>query len=193
MLIDNGAVNSKQPIDLAQLCNSQLFKIDPMSKHYGVNLTDEGLDSFTSRINIEVQYASEPVIAAIEKNGGRITCAYFDINSVIALSNPLDFFKKGNPIPKRSLPTMDAFEYYSDPKNRGYLAKPEDIETERQLLAQKYGYELPVISEEDQNLMKITKTPRQVFYGLEPGWLINLRDKEILRPTDKEYQEYYQN
>ena len=69
------------------------------------------------------------------------------------------------------------------------MSDPAEIEVERKLLAQKYGYELP---ESDNPLMKIKKDPRQIFYGLEPGWLINLRDKEILRPTDKEYIEYYQ-
>ena len=61
------------------------------------------------------------------------------------------------------------------------------MERERQLLAQKYGYELP----EKRPLMSIRKDPRQIFYGLEPGWLVNLRDKEILRPTDPSYIEYY--
>lgn len=95
----------------------------------------------------------------------------------------------GDPIPKRELPTEDAFEYYSNPKNRGYLAHPEEVEHERRLLAQKYGYELPATVEP---MMNIRKDPRQIFYGLEPGWLVNLRDKEILRSTDKEYLEYYQ-
>ena len=96
MLIDNGALNPDEPIDLASLCNSQFFKMDPFLNHYGANLVDEGIDIFKSKINIEVQYASEQVIAAIEKNGGSITTAFFDMKSVIALSNPLNFFKKGN-------------------------------------------------------------------------------------------------
>ena len=183
--------------------------MDPKLNHYGVNLVDEGINMFKSKINIEVQYASEPVIAAIERNGGTITTAYFDMKSVIALNNPLKFFQKGTflvnwsnqvtkwfllfvgePIPKRELPTEDAFEYYSNAKNRGYLADPAEVELERKLLAQKYGYELPAKVEP---LMTIRKDPRQIFYGLEPGWLINLRDKEILRPTNKEYIEFYQS
>lgn len=99
-------------------------------------------------------------------------------------------FYSGNVIPKRELPPEDAFEYYSNPKNRGYLADPEQVEIERKLLAQKYGYELP--DTKGNPLFSIRKDPRQIFYGLEPGWLVNLRDKEILRPTSKEYIEYYQ-
>lgn len=95
LLIDNGAINPEEPIDLASLCNSHFFKMDPKLNHYGVNLVDEGMDSFKSKINIEVQHANEPVIAAIERNGGTITTAYFDMKSVIALHNPLKFFESG--------------------------------------------------------------------------------------------------
>jgi len=56
-------------------------------------------------------------------------------------------------------------------------------------LAQKYGYELPDLS--NQPIMKVRKDPLQVFFGLEPGWVVNLRDKEILKPTDPELVEFY--
>lgn len=190
MLIENGLIDPEEPIDLASICNSQLYKMKPHLHHYGVNLTDEGIDGFKHKINIEVQYTSEQTIAAIERNGGTIITAYFDMKCVCALYNPLKFFEKGEPIPKRMLPPEDAFEYYSDPKNRGYLADPEKVEIEKKILAQKYGYELP---KTDDPLMKIRKDPRQVFYGLQPGWLVNLRDREILKPTNPEYVEYYQN
>lgn len=188
-MIDNGALDTSGPIDLALICGSQFYKMNPLHNHYGVNLTDEGIDVFGEALNIEVQYATEPVIAAIEKNGGTITTAFYDIQSVKALQNPFEFFKRGEPIPKRQLPPEDAFEYYSNPKNRGYLADPEQVEIEKKLLAQKYGYELP----EQKPEMKIKKDPRQVFYGLEPGWLVNLRERTIMRPTDPEYVEYYRN
>lgn len=191
MLIDNGVIDPSIPIDLSSLCNSQFYKIDPSLSHYGVNLTDEGLDIFCSKINIEVQYTSEPVIAAIERNGGQITTAFFDIKSVQALMDPLKFFQGGLPIPKRCLPPEDAFAYYSDPKNRGYLADPKDVEKERILLAQKYGYELK--NNYNDPMMTMKKSIRQIFFGLEPGWLINLRDKEILEPSNIEYKEYYRN
>jgi len=95
LLIDNGAINPEEPIDLATLCNSHFFHIDPKLNHYGVNLLEDGVNVFKSKINIEVQYTSEPVIAAIERNGGTITTAFFDLKSVIALNKPLEFFKKG--------------------------------------------------------------------------------------------------
>ena len=89
------------------------------------------------------------------------------------------------------LPPEDAIEYYTDPKNRGYLADPEKVEYEKKILAQKYGYEVP--NHSTNPIMNIRKDPRQVFYGLEPGWVVNLRDKEILRPTDPELIEYYKS
>ena len=69
-MIDTNRINSSQPIDLASICNSKVFPLNPKHRHFGVNLTDEGADFFASKINIEVQHASEQAIAAIERNGG---------------------------------------------------------------------------------------------------------------------------
>lgn len=75
--------------------------------------------------------------------------------------------------------------YYSDPKNRGYLADPEAISRERVVLAQKYGYELPKIEDDpDCAMLQETKDPRQVFFGLEPGIVVSLRDKSFIKPRD---------
>ena len=94
-------------------------------------LVPTGIDKFQAKLNIEVQHAKEPVIAAIERCGGVITTAYYDIFCVEAKVSTEKFLKKGLPIPRRELPPEDAFEYYSDPKNRGYLADPKDIAEER--------------------------------------------------------------
>lgn len=141
-----------------------------------------------------MQWATEPVIAAIEKNGGTITTAYYDIMSLWAAINPEAYFRGGRPIPKRMIPPEDAIEYYTDPKFRGYLADPEKIAEERLVLAQKYGYELPNIEEDPKKeLLLKRKDPRQIFYGLEPGWVVSLRDKCILKPKDEALLEYYKD
>lgn len=41
-------------------------------------------------------------------------------------------------------------------------------------------------------MLTLRKDPRQVFFGLEPGWLVNLKDREILKPIDREWQEFYE-
>lgn len=55
----------------------------------------QGADIFSSKINIEVQWANEATIAAIEKNGGVITTAFFDIHSLWILKDPESFFRRG--------------------------------------------------------------------------------------------------
>lgn len=55
----------------------------------------QGADEFRHKINIEVQWASEPVIAAIERNGGVITTAFYDMNSIFAMVDPVKFFQRG--------------------------------------------------------------------------------------------------
>ena len=54
------------------------------------------MEEFKTKVNIEVQWASEPVIAAIEKNGGVITTAFFDLNSLQCLVNPEKFLMRGS-------------------------------------------------------------------------------------------------
>lgn len=59
-----------------------------------------------------------------------------------------------------------------------------------QILAQKYGYTLPKIEDDPSyDLLTEVKDPRQVFFGLEPGWVVNLVDKTIIKPVWKEVSE----
>nr|CAG4648823.1 EOG090X0BG9 [Polyphemus pediculus] len=193
-LIDTGRLDISRPIDVATLCNTKLFSLVPYQNNAGFQLTDEGLDNFKAKINIEVQWAPEPVIAAIERNGGVITTAFYDLQSLWALKDPVKFFCKGVPIPKRHLPPDDAIEYYTDPKNRGYLADPDSIAFERFVLSQKYGYQLPNLREDPTvDMLLQRKDPRQVFFGLQPGWLVNLKDKKIFEPTEPKLLEFYNN
>lgn len=100
----------------------------------------------------------------------------------------------GQAIPRRMLPPQDAVLYYTSAVNRGYLADPETVSWERFVLAQKYGYELPKIEEDpDKDMLAERKDPRQIFYGLEPGWVVNLKDKTIIKPLDPEIQEFYKS
>lgn len=56
----------------------------------------QGADIFKAKVNVEVQWASEHVIAAIERNGGIITTAFYDTHSLWAVIDPEKFFMKGN-------------------------------------------------------------------------------------------------
>lgn len=83
-------------------------------------------------------------------------------------------------------------QYYTDPKNRGYLADPDEIAKERLILAQKYGYELPDLDSDPlKHMLLAAKDPGQVFFGLEPGWLVNLRERVVYKPTDRRLLKYY--
>lgn len=182
LLIDTNRVDISKPIDLTSFCKTGLMQLDPDRKHFGFQLTEEGINNFKAKINIEVQHASELVIAAIEKNGGTIRTAYYDQHSLQAMRNPQKWFERGTPIPQRLIPPQDAIEYYTDPKNRGYLADPSKISEERLILAQKYGYELPKIEDDpDYAMLVAAKDPRQIFYGLEPGIVVNLADKSFVK------------
>lgn len=183
--IDTDRIDVNQPIDLTSFCNTGLYAIRPDSHEFGVQLLDDGAQNFKAKINIEVQYASELAISIIERNGGVITTAYYDQHSLWAVNNPKKWFEKGVPIPKRMLPPQDAIDYYTDPKNRGYLADLKQVSKERLVLAQKYGYELPKI-ENDVNYTMLSqrKDPRQIFYGLHPGWVISVADQTIIKPKE---------
>lgn len=191
LMVDTNRLDTSKPVDMAALCGTKVAYIDPNKNHFGFNLTSEGMDLFSAKINLEVQWACEQSIAAVERAGGRISCAYYDLHSVVALSDPLKFFKSGAPIPRRLTPPGNLLEFYSGAKNRGYLADPAQVLQERQVLAQKYGYSL---TEEQLEFSTTTdKDPRQIFYGLEPGWVINLADQCIYKPLDPELVDMYQN
>ena len=55
-----------------------------------------------------------------------------------------------------------------------------------QVLSQKYGYELPKIEDDPQyEMFSEVKDPRQIFFGLEPGWVVNLPDQTIIKPISE--------
>jgi large subunit ribosomal protein L15 len=190
--IDKNRIDVSKPIDIASIVKSGLYTFYPDQKHFGINLTDEGADIFATKLNIEVQWATEQVIAAIERNGGVITTAYYDIHSLFLLKNPKKFFESGQAIPRRMIPPPDAIEYYTSAEHRGYLADPEQISEARLKLAQKYGYQLPNLQDEpNYNMLCEKKDPRQIFYGLEPGWVVNLKDNCILKPKNEELLKFY--
>ncbi|KAM3172408.1 hypothetical protein ACTXT7_014602 [Hymenolepis weldensis] len=195
-LIDLSRVDPTQPIDLSTICNTGLFRVDAdHDRHYGFHLTEEGMDIFTTPVNIEVQYASEAVIAAIERVGGVITTRYYDLLSVMAKSNPYRFFELGLPIPRGKKPPRDALEYYTSSANRGYLASPEDLAEARIWLAQKYGYTpVDINSSPLKYLLTIRKEPWRIFHGLEPGWLVSLADEAVIKPAESpKHEEFYKS
>ncbi|KAB7494237.1 39S ribosomal protein L15, mitochondrial [Armadillidium nasatum] len=125
-LIDLGRIRTDIPVDACQLSQSGMLpELCPMEKEGGYLLQDEGIDVFKAEVNLEVQWATEPIIAAIERTGS------------------------------------------------------------------KYGYELPDIKKSPKyNLLIQRKDPRQVFYGLQAGWVVSLKDKLILKPKDKDYRNF---
>jgi len=193
LYIDLGRIRTDIPIDITQIYNIGKFKLDPEEREAGFLLDDEGIDFFGTKLNLEVQFVeNESVIAAVERAGGVITTAYYDPVSIYAATRPFEFFKKGVPIPRRTLPPRKLIEYYTDPKNRGYLSDPDLIAKERLLLAQKYGYELPDIANDpDKDVLLSTKDPRQIFHGLQPGWVVNLHDQVVMKPLSPELKEFY--
>ncbi|KAG0720784.1 39S ribosomal protein L15, mitochondrial [Chionoecetes opilio] len=191
-MIDTARLRTDRPVDVSELTATGLFSVKPYEKEGGFMLQDDGIDHFQATVNLEVQWASEAVIAAVERNGGTITVAYYDPGALLAAVDPMAFFRRGVPIPRRMLPPQNLIDYYSDPKNRGYLADPAQVAKERFILAQKYGYALPDIrSSPHKEMLLERKDPRQIFYGLQPGWVVSLKDKLILKPTDPELQQHY--
>ncbi|XP_077094062.1 large ribosomal subunit protein uL15m [Siphateles boraxobius] len=191
-LIDLGRLDPTLPIDLTQLVNSRGVTIQPLKRDHGVQLTDEGADIFCAKVNLEVQVASEKAIAAVERNGGVITTSYYDPRSLQVLIKPVPFLMSGDPIPKRLLPGEELLPYYTDANNRGYLSDPAQVRAARERLAQKYGYRLPDTSADERfEMLAQRKDPRQIFFGLSPGWVVNMADKKILKPTDDKVLRYY--
>jgi len=153
----------------------------------------QGADEFAARVNIEVQYASERTIAAVEKAGGVITTRFFDLTSVSAMVDPEEHFRRGRVIPRCKLPPKDGVSYYTDAASRGYLADLAAILHARVQLSQKYGYSLPEMVPGSwlDKMLRYRKDPYQIWFGLEPGWSVSLVDRCILKPTDPGISQYF--
>ncbi|XP_033644908.1 39S ribosomal protein L15, mitochondrial-like [Asterias rubens] len=193
-LIDVGRINPDEPVDVTTFVNAGELNVDIYKKQYGIHLTEEGADTFKAQVNIEVQWATELTLAAIERRGGVIHLGFYDLQSLDALAHPLAFFNRGKPIPKRALPPKDAVPFYTDSSNRGYLADPDKIRLAKAALAEKFGYILPdLTTDPKREMLKMMKDPRQVFFGLQPGWIVNLTDKTILKPTDEQLIKYFRS
>ena len=69
-------------------------------------------------MNIEVQWASEQTIAAVERLGGVITTAYYDIISVTALCDAEKWFKsKLIYVSKSHKPRVLVYNFILEPPN----------------------------------------------------------------------------
>ncbi|KAG0718970.1 39S ribosomal protein L15, mitochondrial [Chionoecetes opilio] len=196
-MIDTARLRTDRPVDVSELTATGLFSVKPYEKEEASCCRTIPLQA---TVNLEgACWASEALIAAVERNGGTITVAYYDPGALLAAVDPWPSSGEVWPIPRRMLPPQNLIDYYSDPKNRGYLADLHRWQGEvhsgpvtLSLALQKYGYALPDIrSSPHKEMLLERKDPRQIFYGLQPGWVVSLKDKLILKPTDPELQQHY--
>uniref|UniRef100_A0A915BY72 Large ribosomal subunit protein uL15m n=1 Tax=Parascaris univalens TaxID=6257 RepID=A0A915BY72_PARUN len=185
-LIDLGWLDTSRLIDITALCNTKQYRCNPSLRQFGVQLTDQGAECFASVVDLEVQWASETAIAAVERAGGCIRTAYYDIVSLEAAVDPEKWFQAGKPIPRRKAPPESLISYYTDARNRGYLASEEEIEKEESHLAQLMGYDR-VKSEREWE----RKKPDQLFVGISSGSLVSLVDRKVFAPTHSVLKRYY--
>jgi large subunit ribosomal protein L15 len=190
-MIDLNWINPNKLIDISTLCNTRLINCIPQFRQFGIHLTDEGAEIFAAKINIEVQWANQMTIGAIEKAGGKIRTAYYDLESLRAAVDPQKWFKDGNPIPGRKRPPYSLMSYYADPNNRGYLADDSDITKSEQRLAEILEYERNVDPDLAELWEKEHKKPNEVFLGLKPGSLVSLADKKVFEPTHPAIIDYF--
>ena len=85
--------------------------------------------NLSSPSDIEVSRASKTAVKAIERQGGKITCAYYNKLGLRLLLKPEKF--EGRRIPRRARPPSKLMEYYTSVENRGYLADPVGLENAR--------------------------------------------------------------
>merc|ERR1719424_2190345 len=64
-----------RPIDVKDLFDAKLITL--RGRHAGVKLLAGGYEDFNTKIDIEVQLASQPAIEAVERAGGTLTSVYY--------------------------------------------------------------------------------------------------------------------
>ncbi|CBY33637.1 unnamed protein product [Oikopleura dioica] len=184
-LVELGRLDPNKIIDITAIINARAMAPADFfwsNDIMGLRLVADGKNEFCSKLNIEFQMADRDAIAAVEKCGGKFTAAFYDRKSIELAVNPVDFFLKGKPVLKRQLPPPYLLKYYVAPETRGYLADKDLVNFDRQRLAKELGYENVNISTCD--IMSMEKSPRQIWYGIEPGSLVNLAEKKVYKPFE---------
>ncbi|KAJ9054262.1 YmL10 [Entomophthora muscae] len=123
--IDLGRIDASKKITLKELVDSKcVHKVKD-----GIALLGDGMEYMTTPIDLEITRATKAAIDHVESIGGKITTVYYNTLGLRALTKPEKFFK----LPKFAAPTRKKdIEYYSNPENRGYLAKPKEAESSTQ-------------------------------------------------------------
>jgi len=122
--IDSKRIDPSKPITLELMKSTMLLEGTPRD---GVRLMGEGHTWFQGKIDIEVTRASQDAITAVERNGGSVRCVWHDrvMLQHVMQSEPSKNFSVVPPVPKRPGPNL--LLYYANPRNRGYLANPEEL------------------------------------------------------------------
>ncbi|GAA5881931.1 hypothetical protein JCM1840_005418 [Sporobolomyces johnsonii] len=118
--IDRGLIDPSQPITMRELLASRCVS----RVKEGVKLLGDGAEYFkTPNLHVTVSKASQSAIAAIERLNGTLVARYENRLTLRALVKPKSFARKGLKLPGKANPiSRRDLLYYSDPKNRGYLA-----------------------------------------------------------------------
>ncbi|RDD46357.1 39S ribosomal protein L15, mitochondrial [Trichoplax sp. H2] len=128
LMIDQGRINPKSPIDMKVLRDS-----GAVSKKitHGVKLLAKNSDKFNSKLDIEVSRATPLAISMIEQAGGKVTCAHYNKLGLRYLLKPERFIDRLPP--RRARPKPKQMTYYTDPHTRGYLADEDEIRKLRKM------------------------------------------------------------
>ncbi|CAO1617811.1 unnamed protein product [Parajaminaea phylloscopi] len=119
--ISAGRLDASKPITVKELFESRCIH---RVGDGGVKLLGEGAMNLLQPVNVVVSRASVSAIAAIEAAGGSITCVYYTPLTLRALLKPEKWTSRGKMVPRQSMPIgRKDLLYYSDIRNRGYLAK----------------------------------------------------------------------
>jgi large subunit ribosomal protein L15 len=140
--IDQGRLDSSQPITLKELCESRCLH----GIKDGVKLLARGKGELKTPINILVSRASAAAIEAVEAAGGKVTTRFYTKHSIRRLLRgesdssftPLGVSSPSEGTSDGTSPILDAvrpfkyqlpdptsrkdMEYYRDPAHRGYLS-----------------------------------------------------------------------
>ena len=190
-LVDMNVIDPSKPIDFGKIMSLNIFKnVNPVD---GFQLTLDGVENFRSKVFIEVQHvesgASEQIIAAIERVGGCLITSYYDSNALRCLRPPSDFFSSGSPIPPRLAPPKSLINYYTNPEVRGYLCNEKELLDARVRLGKKFGFD----GTSRPSFGNVAKNPRQIFFGLNPGMVVNMPNKTVLKfDLNEEYHTIFE-
>jgi len=134
--IDQGRIDSNQPITIKSLWKSGILKRTP---RFGVRLTGAGAEYWKAKVDIKVTKSDGRAADAILNRDGKLTLVYYNRLGLRAHLKPEKWAERGMPLPRFAQPVPVLREYYHARNELGEWIRPIHVPEDVIFLKPQFG------------------------------------------------------